>query len=502
VAAGPGDPQDPPPLVFVQSIGHPVPGPDGWQAAADTIGKLGGTSLAFLNLHGDSGYSLVGSEAAGSLAAEGGSILGEASPLGGVLTPTHDFTYLPLTSGPASAADPEKILVEYQAPVAWPAINQKAQERIGADVGLCPAGGPCNIRKLFISEYLNEKWPTFETRVHDLPDSSGPGFTDGEFHQTRVELDKEIDWFLDVRGYFHQMAVALGNAGSDHRVNVTALGQAVYDAVKPPPANTSTSFLLGLIGNIVKLGGFAGGKYSAVASGLGAVFGLAAYLTGKSGDTSQASAVKVRADQLAQLASASVQDAANNFETEGMIVVSDYGKLKLAGIATSPATRTWQVPQSSADFIPQLKLAVQRWFMESLVPAAYPWRIRGTPPNDGLGTTTANDLVCDILGQFGQRTFARPWFSMPANAQFRAIQGWGRDGQAFLPTFFFTRSNVVMTEDRDPERVNSIPQSLADTLFGHREDDLGLNLYEFISQRYFGDLHNANNRAQSCGLKG
>jgi hypothetical protein len=37
-------------------------------------------------------------------------------------------------------------------------------------------------------------------------------------------------------------------------------------------------------------------------------------------------------------------------------------------------------------------------------------------------------------------------------------------------------------------------------LFGHSHDQLGINLMQFISPRYFGALHNANDRASDCGL--
>jgi hypothetical protein len=493
---------NPPPLVFVQSIGKPTPGPDGWQAAAATIQRLGGTPLAFLNLDGKSDYSLVGSIEAGPAAAEGSTVLGAPGAVSGVLSPSHNLGYLPLVAGPVGDVSMSQFQLEYQAATPFPAVNSAAELWIGKKVSLCgDTSTSCSFPKLFSSKYsASLTWGQVATDLAgpktDYP-GDGHGFTAAEYSATRTQLADEVSMFIHVRDYFTAMQDAFGKSGRDDQVNVDDLGQEIYAQVQPPGGNQALSFGLGLVSKIFLLGGFAGPPVSTVTAGLSAVFGLGAYVTGQPGDDSLASTVRVRADQLVKQIQGAITTAIYNFETEGKIIVTDYGKLRTA--ARYLADGDWKLPESGSQFVPTLREAVRTWFAQSLVPVTYAWMIRGTPPP--LGPDKANNIGCDTLGPSGHRTDYYPWFAMPANAQYRAIQGWGTDGRPFLPTFFFSRWPIKISIDKtDEARRNSISESLANTLFGHGHDQLGINLIQFISPRYFGALHNANAEATDCDL--
>lgn len=505
-AAAPTTPKSTPPLVFVQRIGRPVPGPNGWAAASSTIEKLGGTPLAFLNLGGANDYSLVGSTLSRAAALEGSALLSQAGPLMGVLSPGHQLSYLPLVGGPAGGVNLKQVNLQYQAPTPFPAVNAAAMASIGRQVRLCGVtDDTCDFRQRFGSDY-QASWLQIATDVNSdavkrYP-GDGRGFTAAEYEATRLQLATELSMFNQVKNYFTVLQDALDKSGRDARVNVKDLGDAVSDAVKPPAKDKTTIFMIGAIGSILKLGAFAGPPVSSVTGGLSAAFGLAAYMAGKPGDTTLAEAVTDTADSLSRRAQAAIDDAVDSFTTQARIVVTDYGKLTAA--STHISNGEWRLPSDPKEYVPLLKTGIRKWFIEALTPVAYPWLVRGTPPP--LGPTTANGLRCDIYsGNFPlpdkKVGSSYPWNAMPKSAQMLAIQGWGGGQQPFRATFFSSRATPVMRVIDDAVVArNSMPQSLADTMFGTGRDQLGVNLYEYLSPRYFTGLYNANHGAAFCDL--
>ncbi len=490
---------NPPPLVFVQSIGRPIGGSGGyWPAAAAAIGKLGGSPLAFLNLLGKSDYTLVGSTTAGPAATEAGTVLGEPGPESGVLAPGHDLGFLPVVAGPLGGVNLQLVNLEYQAPQAFPSINAAAENSIGQQVGLCgQSSSSCDFRTRFGSDY-QRSWSQIHTDINTdsvKAPHSGPGFTDAQYQATRAELSMEISKFLQVKNYFTVLRDAFGASSQDRRVDVKAIGEQVYADVSPPPADKKLVFALGLVSNILKLGAFAGPPVSAVTGGLSGAFALGAYLAGKEADTTLADQVKVRADQLAKQSQAQISDAIDSLTTQARIVVTDWGKLQAASRYISDGD--WRLPSDPKDYVPTLQRSIKQWFSESLVSVAYPWLIRGTPPPGG--PSDANGLSCKVAGFFEFPVQVHPWQGEPANAQMRAVESWNSDGRANIPSYFFTRNRPEMSPD-EPWGPNVISQKLADTMFGHRAGQLGINLYQFLSPRWFGALHNANDTAWYCDL--
>ena len=76
----------------------------------------------------------------------------------------------------------------------------------------------------------------------------------------------------------------------------------------------------------------------------------------------------------------------------------------------------------------------------------------------------------------------------------------GADGLPYRPTFVTSRSTPRMNIFDDNVAQNSMPQSLADIMFGSGHDRLGINLYEYLNASRFGGLHNANVNADRCNL--
>ena len=501
-ASRPTSPGNPAPLVFVQSIGRPLGGPGAWTDAAATIWKLGGSSIAFLNLLGKSDYTLVGSTQAGAAATEAGTVLGDAGPEDGVLAPGHDLGFLPVVAGHVGGVNLQLVNLEYQAPEGFPAINAAAENSIGQQVLLCgQSSSSCNFRHKFGSDY-QASWSQIATDINSdsvKAPHSGPSFTDDQYDATRRELSTEISKFLQVKNYFTVLRDAFAASSQDRRVNVQEIGDEVYNTVKPPPADTTSLFAIGLISKALQVGAFAGPPVSGITGGLSAVFAFAAYVAGDASPASLADQVRVRSDKLAKQSQAQISDAIDGLTTQARIVVTDWGKLQAASRHISD--RDWRLPPDPKDYVPTLQQSVKQWFAESLVSSTYPWLIRGTPPP--IGPPTVEGLSCDMYAgnwPFPDKRIgaAHPWFAEPRIASMRAVESWNSNGTTNMPFYLFSMKPLLRVVNDSAVEKNTISQSVADTLFGHSRGQLGINLYQFMSPHWFGPLHRANDGARNC----
>ena len=87
---------------------------------------------------------------------------------------------------------------------------------------------------------------------------------------------------------------------------------------------------------------------------------------------------------------------------------------------------------------------------------------------------------------------------MPRIAQMQATWSFDANGPMRW-NMFFTRERP--TTDRSNWYTDFIGPATANTLFGTGRDQLGINLYDFMSPRYFGPtMHQANDAAEKCNL--
>jgi hypothetical protein len=497
---------DPPPLVFVQSIGKPVSTSTGWTDAADAVEAMGATRLAFLNLQGDSDYTLVGSTGSPKQAVEAGTILGQPGPLTGMLTPGPDLTYQPVTAGAPGLENLQLARLLYQPATAWPSIDAAAETWLGRTVRLCASdAASCSFRRAFGDDYQaswNQIATDFNAPVTGYP-GDGHGFTREQFSQTKQELASEISMFSQVKNYFTVLQDTFSRSSQDKRVDVRALGDQIYNAVKPPPYAVDVGAkILNILSKILALAGAVAppSPVKAAIGGLSTAFGfISTTLSSEKGSTTFADGVRARADELTRVTQEQLASATDGMTTQARIVVTDYSKLRAA---SNYIAGSWKLPADPKEYVPPLQLVVKQWYAKALVPMAYPWMLRGTPPP--LGPGDANGLSCPIyVGNwpFPDKRIANehPWAPLPKNVQFRAIERWSGTAQV-RPTFFFARRPAITAVSEREDWDLIMPQSLADTLFGSKRDQLGLNLYQFVSPRYFGAIHYANDAANRCDL--
>ena len=486
-------------LVFIQSIGHPAGIAPAWGSAADLVGRLGGNPLDFLRLDGSSGFSFAGSLTSKDAAVEASDVSGQPGPLVGVLARTHNYTYQPVLAGPGAGINTELINITDQAPQAFPAFTptQSAAETwIGRELRLCSDAAPCSVRNAYYLSYQDD-WAVLLSQLGRLTfPATTKDFTEPDFNVVKAQLEKEFGAVGRVKTYFAALQAPFLTASQGDRMDLKAIGDAVYNSVAPPPADTFTPYLLGLLGRIAALGGFLPPPANGIAAGISAGFALGAYLTRPDGGSVLADQVRLRADQLVATFKSRLDTAAANLTHVALVNVSDYGKLM--AVYNHLNQPGWQLPSDPAESVTAMTLGVKQWFAEELVPVAYPWLIRANPPVSAGGPSTANAVTCKAV-EAGYFETWNTWTNQPANAQFQAVTSWLPSGKV-TALFWFSRVPQI-TE----ERANAPTQALSDLLFSAanpRTGTLGINPLTFYVPQIFGPVHQANSGGSSCDFWG
>jgi hypothetical protein len=411
----------------------------------------------------------------------------------------------PVVAGPSGGVNDDLVALAYQNPTPFPSFNLggqpstegqlRAQTYIGKQLRLCPDSAvTCYVRKAYYLHYGNA-WPTKYT---DLTLLAYPGtsadFSEADFNRVKSTLEPEFSAVSQVKAYFEDLQKPFDKLTEPGRLDLKALGDQIYNSL-PQPSKDATSFGLALLGKIASLGGFAAPPVSALAAGVSAAFGLAAFLTDDHGAPNIPNEeVLVQAAKLAGQMQQQMFAASDSMVGLGMIFVSDYGKLM--GAFNQLNTPEWEIPPNPAESLSKISLAARQWFAESLVPVAFPWLIRANPPTPP-GPSTANQVDCSAV-EAGYLEHWNPWINQPASAQMHAVDSWGTWPSTSL--YFFSRSPQI-TE----ERANAPAQSIADLLFNPinpTTGSLGVNQLDFLSPHFFGAIHVANNRGSSCDLYG
>ncbi|WP_156148865.1 hypothetical protein [Rhodococcus sp. MEB064] len=492
-------------VVIVQSFGRPRPTPE-WQAGADALVRLGGSRITFLSLDGASDYTLVGGRSTGPAAVEMGARIKQPGPAVGLLGLGHDYGYLPQISGPVGAVDTRQSAIMYQQPYtagnartpSFPAINADAEAYIGSQAGVvgCTPTSACSIREKFRTNYTAD-WPTFARKLAGpMTRPADASFSEADYETALTQLRKEVDYFNAVRTYFTATQNAMGLIRNDAATSAKTFGDEIVSAVDAstdaPVAQDGFKILSAIMGIALLITP----ELKAVWGPISAIYGLTSTVSGTTPGNAVANPVRVRAGDLSTRVQDALAGATYGFTSVAMVMVSDYGKLEAA--YTEIQSERWKAPAAD-ELLVDTKKGIKVWFAKNLVPLAYPWLVRGTPP--GVGPTTVNALSCGTeYDNLAEEYFAYyPWKNMPANAQMLATWSFGAGGTVVPWNMFFTRNRPEM--GRFYETRNSIGQGLANTLFGGGDRQLGIDLYDFMSPRYFGpEMHQANHRADRCDL--
>jgi hypothetical protein len=497
--SGMAGPAQPDVTVLVQTIGKPKAAGYEWAGIVEQLARLGANRLDLNALDGTSEYSIVGGlgsqlpPAESTTAYDHGPYPAPNLPparLVGVLARTRSSTFEPTVSGTPGTANPSDsvnlglIKVAYQPLQAWPELAPgqprdgvaAAQDFICRALNFCQATDSCpDVRSCYWQKYSAD-WGLKQTVLAALEyPGPGRGFTENTYKAVRRELLPEIAAVANLQSYLNRLAEPFDRSALRSYVDLQKIGKEIYDSVQPSPVNNSTSFALGVVSNILKLGAFAGPPLSAAAGGLSGAFALAAYLSDKRGQPILGGEITAKTSELADQLLDRFDSARKELFGLGQLIVSDYGKLM---DANTHIDSDWSLPNNPSVAADALRTAAQQWFYQALVPVAYPYLIRGNSFN-------ARYLRC---------TESTHWPAQPDVDQMQATVGYDGNGNPIKAIFFFTRG---------VGGGSSPPATLGDKMFAPRgigSSALGIDKLSFFTPSVFRGIVHAVSGTSKCSV--
>jgi hypothetical protein len=487
------------PVVLLQTIGKPKALGPQWGEVVDDLGRLGASPIAVNALDGNNEYALVGRigakvpPAESSTAADSGKWGRPTYPpahLAGTLTRGRTSSFVPNVYGTATADAPEggvnleMMGLAYQAPTPWPdlatlsggsAEEAAAAERyICTEMNFCQEKNSCpSVRECFWQRY-GADWDAKFTKVATLQFVAGKGFNEATFLGVRGELAKEIEAVANVKTFLRELQRPFEASATESYVNLNQISDKIWRSLQREAPGETTSFVLGLIGKIASFGGIAQ-KTRGAAAAISAVFGLVSYLSKPDGQPLLGAEVKARTDTLATEMLSRITAAGKATEGIGKLYVSDYGKLMTA---FKKVDSDWSLP-SPTEAANTYRTASKQWFWEALVPAGYPYLIRANEANN------ARNLRC----YFEDRD-KWAWPNQPDEYQMNATVGYRSDGSPINAVFFFSRGLGG---------AMSPPGQIGDEMFKPlNQGGLGMEKYQFLTPRVFGQVYRAVNKTAAC----
>ena len=497
------------PLVMLQAFGAPH-GDDGpWDDVAKAIQSLGGTRQVFDALNAADPHALNGEDPnrKGPYAFVGRA--GETAPdaevsyplnglpgrLTGVLMPARDGGYEPMIAAPPRSdgqtpVNTELIHIANQAPRPFPAFKdtsgktvatadaQAVQKFLGgpAVMGLCSARAPvCDIRKSYYQSY-RANWASIQVDLSTAkcPNKLGQGFTVAECQGIQAQLGREVSMVAKVTQYFGPLGLQqpFGAAGVGALANLTEISQTIKGGVIPPAADDSTANVLTALSILSNIG-YASAETTPVGAVLYAAFALGAYFTREDGSPNLIGPqITTAASKLGVELADRYQQAGDNLDDLGRLIVSDYGKLTAVASKVDaqpgpgePDWRLGDVGQARDGLI----RAAKQTIYESLVPVAFP-----------------------VMYDLGKIDNARNWYCdggpFTVNKHLFAEQA---DGAQFIGRFPATQYEPTIAVaaahavgNLHSARILGVPAPVTDVLFKPvAQGGLGLNKLEFYSPR-------------------
>lgn len=501
------------PLLIVQSIGTPKGQSATWNQVVDALRPYGANPLVLNALDGraDSTYALVSRLGMSRMPAESSGKSSGAGQLSGVVAKTHAWRWEPQFADELGEIDPQIVEVAYQTPRAFPAVNAAANKYVVQQLRFCPASDagcdrqPADLRYYYWSAYASD-WTAKLTTLGTLRRPEGAAFSDQELSAAVAQFQREVTAVSSVKNWVGnlQKPFSRSSAGSLRELEQSA--RDLVNDLNPPPASSAVSDMFSFLDEIATNGeGKAEKAVPSATSYFAAVAGvssLIAFLTRPGDPYDLGGEVRTTADRLAGELIDRLESSESALTGIGLLLVSDYGKLTTA---EAKIDNDWRVPADFTVAVKQMKLETRRWVMSSLVPVAYPYLVRATPPGRGGGVSDARDLRCKEKQADYSTEIWVPWPGQSVQSQQRGIEAFESDGVPIEPVFFFTRGYVDATGFNYrpfPAPTARLANELFNSPTARTDKGLGIDKLSFFDPRRFGGrLNRANHLAWFCDVR-
>jgi hypothetical protein len=507
------------PLTFVQSIGTPKGQTFQWNAVTDQLVRLGGNRLVINALDGraDSTYALFGRVELRRIAPESSGKSGGAGQLAGGIARTRAWRWEPAVADDLGTLDTSLIELAYQAPTSFPALDtpgeRAAMKWIVQQLRFCPARDTaCDRQPATLRYYYWDGWSanwntklTLLTELTRVPERAD--FDAGDLTRVRDQLKREVAAVTDVKEYVEKLQRPLSRSQGGSLKELEDATRNLLSDLNPPPGSSTVTNLFGLLDAIATSAGEKadrGGAASAstLLGGLSGVMSLVSFLSRPGDPYDLGAEVRTTSDRLAGELIDRLEYSESALTGIGLLLVSDYGKLMTAD---AKVDNEWRIPADTTPAVRVLKRAARGWVMSTLVPTAYPYLVRATPPGRRGGVADVRDLACKEKQPDYSTDIWKPFPGQGSNSQLRAAESFESDNAAYEPTIFFTRGYA----DTSPWHYRPYPaptDRLAAELFNSptatSNPGLGIDKLSFYDPRRFdGRLHQANHLASFCDIR-
>lgn len=481
-------------LVVLQSIGSPRPRENTWpKTLAPAVAGIGGVQDVFNNLDGKGDYALIGG---GGLTGRYGveqsqPMSGKPGRIAGLLSRNAQGqlrgTYVDSSGG----LDLGVVSLAYGAPKPFPAWANADQQRAYVRVSeLLKLKDPEDVRVNYwydtSVDWDGKREDLSKIKLPDVNNGSEPPVDESDLDAVKSTLDKEFSSVDQIRTWIGHLQTIYTRSQTANQINVADESQRILSSLKASSGPSVATEIVGAISETLFVASYFVEPEAAPAIGAvaGAV-GIAAELPTDvdKGDPVSAQ-LQVRAGDLGHELENRYLAASSGLDRLGDILVSDYGKLTVAG---DKVQNVWAFdPTSDNDTGDSLRRGTRRTIYQALFPIAF--------HNDTLNPTdlNPNPKVANHYECTAQRSF-KPYGSEPSGGQ-EYIQTDFKKGkrQSRLHAFGVVGQRPITTQilTNRPVKVQNtdfrVPSSgVTSPLFSTNDDDesaLGFFKLEFFAR--------------------
>ncbi|HEX6476431.1 MAG TPA: hypothetical protein VF005_04090 [Acidimicrobiales bacterium] len=488
----------PSPLIIVQSIGKPKPAGPQWAQITALLQVLGANPAVFNGLTGAGGYTLVGRDerAPGAAtttlpAAESSSSIGQPGHLTGILARNRAFGFGPqLYDSPDQFGNlnTDLVSIAYQAPkpfTPFAGADVFADDYLGRHAGFCKPTDPgiCDVRQAYYKNYT-ANWTQKYNQIRDAPYPSpaDPRFSSDDLNNVKKVLLPEVNDVANLTDYLAKLEKPFTDTKADTYVDVKDVGRTVLDAVNPQDRKTNTNglqFAQVFVSFAKVFADIADAKEVKIfIDSISAALGFAAAISRPDGTPTLPDVITAATDALATDVVGRLNAARDALVDLGLLMVSDAGKLRLAG---SKVNTDWNLhPQYETKVGDSLRAGAKAWFYQTLLPIAYPAKLLQLTG----GAPKAQDFQCwhwmRASPSVWKPVYTKPLPGQADSAQDLQMVDFKPGGAPIKSVAALSGGRKTKSYDFNP----GPPANLMDPLFapaGPGKTGLGLNKTQFFS---------------------
>ncbi len=459
-------------LYLIQSIGSPHPLENTWtsQLAPELHGVIGSSEIA-LNLlpSQNGGYAYVGStstqNAETALIPEDSTPAPAPAQLTGMLARTKQTRFEPRLDSAVDGVDLSMLPLAYQDPTPWPFTDPSDAGHYAALQYVTQQVGLGDLRAAYVSKDFLGNQTTYTNALKDVPYPGPSGFpenlipfTPNEFTDVKNGLLSEFGWVIAVRAMQAQLHTALTDVEVSENGGAAGIAHEIASQISGNDSDKVETEIFNIVSNATRILAAVPGLQ--LAGPVGGVFGIMGVVSANRAGSQVITDLDTEASHLGADVLAAYGAALTSVNHVGDLLVSDFGKLKVAGpLALQGA---WNISNDERQMIQtNLQLSTEQEFWGALLPTGYTLYSLQPGHNNGDPITPGN-YACYYPD--AEQSY-HPWSKDPSSAYVQAPVEYHGSKLVTRPWALITDLGLDDEDDLDGLGYKTPPASLTDQLF-------------------------------------